>query len=140
MLEILDQSELGAFLYEICPNFFLFRENFPFSFSTTKYAICRYWSKNDEIAFWSKFLTCRNKRLFRKKFYQNFFFFRESFPFFSWTTKYAMCKISCKNSDIVFRPKFLTSQTKGHFLTNFAHNFLFSYYFFIELSTCFLDH
>ena len=59
-VEIPNQSKLRAFLYKIYPNFFPFRKNFPFSFRTTKYAICRFWSKNEEIAFWSKFLTSRN--------------------------------------------------------------------------------
>ena len=54
-----------------------------------------------------------------------FFLFRKNFPFFSWTTKYAISKFWCKNADIVFRPKFLTSRKKGHFLTKFALFLLF---------------
>ena len=62
-----------------------------------------------------------------------FFFFWKNFPFFSWTSKYAISKFRCKNADFVFRAKFLNSRTTGHF------SLLFSFFFFIEFYTCFLD-
>ena len=55
-----------------------------------------------------------------------FFFFRKNFPFFSWTTKYAISKFRWKNASFVSRAKFLNCRTTGHFLTNFA---LFSSFF-----------
>ena len=56
---------------------------------------------------------------------QDFFFFQKNFPFYSWTTKYAICKFLCKIANIVFRSKFFTYRIKGHFQTNFARVFLF---------------
>ena len=58
-----------------------------------------------------------------------YFFFRKNFPFFSWTTKYAICKFLCKKDDNVFQSKYLTSRTKGHFRTNFTLAFFFIYFF-----------
>ena len=48
------------------------------------------------------------------------FFLSKGFSFFSLTTKYAICMFSCKNAEIVFRSKFLTSWIKGHFHRNFT--------------------
>ena len=62
-----------------------------------------------------------------------FFFFQKYFPFFSWTTKYAINKFRCKNADNVFQAKLLTSRTKGHFLTNFALFFFFFIFIFIYI-------
>ena len=50
----------------------------------------------------------------------NFFFFRKNFTFVFMTFTYAIYKFSCKNTEIVFQSKFLTSRTKGHFCTNFT--------------------
>ena len=50
---------------------------------------------------------------------QDFFFIWKNFPFYSWTTKYAICMFWSKNANIVFGSKFFTCRTKGHFLTNF---------------------
>jgi len=55
----------------------------------------------------------------------DFFFFRKNITFVFFTVIYAIYKFSCKNTDIVFRPKFLTSQTKWHFHKNFTRvNFI----------------
>ena len=51
---------------------------------------------------------------------RDFFFFQNNFPFYSWTTKYGICKFWCKNANIVFRSKFFTGRTKGHFRSTFA--------------------
>ena len=67
-----------------------------------------------------------------------FFSFERIFYFFSWTTKYVICKFWCKNDDIVFQSKYLTSRTKRHFPTNFTWVFLFIY-FSIEFSISFRD-
>ena len=68
------------------------------------------------------------------KIFRNFFF-GKNFAFFSWTTKYSICMFWCKNADVVFRPKFLTSRTKGHFLWNFA---CFFFFFFLTWQHCIL--
>ena len=70
--------------------------------------------------------------IFVQNLQQFFFYCRRIFHFFSWTTKYAICVFWCKNADIVFLSKFLTSQTKWHFLTNFTRFiFLFLFKFFL---------
>ena len=76
--------------------------------------------------------------VFCTNFTRIFFFFRKNFQFFSWTSKYAICKFWCKNDDIVFQSKYLTSRTKRHFPTNFTWVFLFIY-FSIEFSISFRD-
>ena len=71
---------------------------------------------------------------------QDFFLFQKNFPFYSWTTKYAVCKFWRKNDNIVFRSKFFTSRTKGHFRTNFALIFFkmtLFYFIVIQFFTCF---
>ena len=67
---------------------------------------------------------------------RDFFFFQKNFPFYSWTTKYAICKFWYKNASILFRSKFFTSRTEGHFRTYFAwffYNYLFIYLFYFIL-------
>jgi len=60
----------------------------------------------------------------------DFFFFRKNITFVFFTVIYAIYKFSCKNTDIVFRPKFLTSQTKWHFHKNFTRvNFILFFLF-----------
>ena len=71
---------------------------------------------------------------------QDFFFFQNNFPFYSWTTKYAICMFWCKNANIVFRSKFFTCQTKGLFWTNYArvfYLFILLYFIVIQFSTFF---
>ena len=149
LVEILNQSELGAFSYKIYTNYFFNPKNFPYFSLTTNYAICMFWCKNADFVLRSKFLTSRTKGHFRTnftrfffvfffyffsiqfsncfwdhwiyyllvfgqkcwncipveildlsklglfsyEFFMNFFFsFWRNFPFFSWTTKYAICK------------------------------------------------
>ena len=47
--------------------------------------------------------------------------------------------LSCRNAEIVFRSKFLTSRTKGHFRTNFARViYLFIYFCFYRIFHLFL--
>ena len=69
-----------------------------------------------------------------------FFFFRKNFPFFSWTTKYAISKFRWKNASFVSRAKFLNCRTTGHFLTNFAlfSSFFIFFYFLFFLFFIFL--
>ena len=59
-VEIPDSRNLGHFRTKFTQIFFLFQKNFPFCFRTTKFSICRFWSKNGEIALWSKFMTIRS--------------------------------------------------------------------------------
>ena len=59
-VEIPDSWNLGHFRTKFTRIFFLFQKNFPLCFRTTKFSICRFWSKNGEIAFWSKFMTSRS--------------------------------------------------------------------------------
>jgi len=67
------------------------------------------------------------------------FFFPKEFCiyFFFLSFIYAIDKFPCKNTDIVFRSKFLTSRTKGHFRTNFTRVILFFFPF--EFLVCSLD-
>ena len=74
---------------------------------------------------------------FSYKIYTNYFFFPKNFPFFSLTTKYAICMFWCKNANIVLRPKFLTSWTKGHIRTIFTR-VIFSIFFFYRIFHLFL--
>ena len=63
-LGIFVQNLLEVFFFEIIFHFF----------QTTKYAIYKFRCKNANIAFWSKFWTCRTKGHFHKNFTQVFFF------------------------------------------------------------------
>ena len=72
-----------------------------------------------------KILDLSELGVFSYKFYKNFFNNQKKFPFFSWSMKYAVNKFWCKNDDIVFQSKFLTSRTKGHFRTKFSRIFFF---------------
>ena len=63
---------LGIFVQNL-PEFFFLEIIFHF-FQTTKYAIYKFRCKNANIAFWSKFWTCRTKGHFRKNITRVLFF------------------------------------------------------------------
>ena len=126
MFEILDQSELRAFLYKICNNIFLVQENFPFCFRTTKYAIGRFWNKNDEIAFWLKFLTSRNQRHLQTKFF-GIFFFERILPSFLGPLNMLSACFGAKMLKLYFGQNFLLVGQNGIFLETLPF-FFFSFY------------
>ena len=111
----------GIFV-QILHEFFFFVNNFPFLSWTTNYAICKFWSKNDNIVFQSKYLTSRTNGHFHTNFSRVFLFiyFSIEFPLFSETSKYTIYKFSCVNSDIPFWSKFLTCRNLELFRTKFT--------------------
>ena len=151
LTKILDLSEKRAFSYKHCLFFLFYFFNF-------FYRIFHVYLRSLNIlptSFQAKMKTLHSFRNSwpvgtRGMFVQNltkiFFFFLNNFPFFSWTTKYSICKFSFKNADNIFLPKFLISWTKWHFRTNLMRVFFYfliflfmHIYLFIEFSRCFWD-
>ena len=109
---------------------------FPFSFRTTKCAVCWFCSKNDEIALWSKFLTSRNLRHFRTKYFGFFFSFNRVFPFFLGPLNMLSASFGAKMPTLYSDQNSLLDSQKGIFLQTLPLFFLFI----LGFSTCFLDH
>ena len=183
-------GQMGIFEQILHEIFFFFWKNFQFFSWITKYAICKFWCKNGDIVFQSKYLTSWTKGHFRRNFtrvflfiyfsmkfstcfwdlwiyylqvfvqkwwhctlveildqsergaflykiYPNYFFLSKELSIFLLTSIYAICIFWCKNADIVFRSKFLTSRTKGHSRTNFTR-FIFLFFFFYIIFHLFL--
>ena len=128
-VEILTQSDKRAFLYKFYPFFFFY---FPFFYrivhlflsplnklSTSfraKMAILHSGQNSWPVKIRGSFVQILHKF---------FFLFQMNSSFFSWTTKYAICKFWWKIYENVFQSKYLTSRTKGHFRTNFNRVYLF---------------
>ena len=64
-----------AIWYKFFTNFFFFRKNFPFFSWTNKYAIYKFWCKNEKNVFQSKYLTSRTKGHFPTNFTRFIFVF-----------------------------------------------------------------
>ena len=130
-VKILYQSDKRAFYNKFCPYFFL--NDFILFYCYTIFhmflsplnilSTCFRWKMATLHSGWNSW-PVGTSGIFVQNL-QDFFFFQNNFPFYSWTTKYAICKFLCKNANIVFRSKFFTYRTKGHFRTNFARVFLF---------------
>ena len=119
--EILDESDKREFSYKLCPFFFLifFYRIFHVYLRALNIVPTCFQAKMATLHYgWNSWLLGTSGIFVQNL--QDFFLFQKNFPFYSWTTKYAVCKFWRKNANIVFRSKFFTSRTKGHFRTNFA--------------------
>ena len=112
LVEILNLPELGIFLYKFYPNFFFVWKNFFFFFGQQNMLSTSYGAKTTTL------YSCQNtwpvgvKGIFVQIIIVFFylFIFQYSFTPFSETSEYNIFKFSCKNGDIAFWSKFLTSR------------------------------
>ena len=125
--EIHDRSELGAFSYKICLNFFLVRENFPFSFRTTKYAISGFRAKTTKLHSGRNSWPVGTSGNLEKKFRKFFFLPKEFYLFF---LDYLICYLQVLVQKYLhcILTKILDLSEKRAF--SYKHCLFFLFYFF----------
>ena len=124
LVEILDQSEVGAFSYKIYTKYFFLLNNFQFFSLTTTYAIYIFWCKNADIIFRSKSLTSRTN--FTQVIFLFIFLSYRIFHLFLWPLNILSTSFRAKMATWHSDRNFWPVETTGIFV-QILHEFFFTF-------------